>query len=79
MLKSEFVVLDKSSKPRWKCPDCRTINRMHYACSKCSKKCFSFNPPPSLANLKKKEEVKWEASPLQRPGTKFPIAEGSKP
>jgi hypothetical protein len=76
MLKSDFLARSKSAKPQWKCPDCRTINRMDYNCSKCRKDCFSFNPPPGLANPGEKEEVKWEASPLQRPGTKSPIAEG---
>ncbi len=76
MLKSEFVVLNKSAKPQWKCPDCGTINRMDYNCPKCKKDCFSFNPPPSLAKPDENEEVKKEASPRQSPGAKLLIAEG---
>jgi hypothetical protein len=76
VLKSEFVARNKFEKPRWKCPDCRTINKMDYNCSKCWKDCFSFNPPPSLANSDEKEEVKKEESPRRTPGTKLPIAEG---
>ena len=75
MLKSDFVARSKFEKPRWKCPDCRTINKMDYNCSKCRKDCFSFNPPPSLANPDEKEEVKKEESPRRPEATKLPIAE----
>ena len=56
MLKSDFA-LKNSEKLQWKCPDCRTINKMDYYCTKCGKDCFHFKPPPSLANPDKKEEV----------------------
>jgi hypothetical protein len=75
MLKSEFVALNKSAKPQWKCPDCRTINKMDYNCSRCRKDCFSFSPSPSFARPDEKEEVKKEASPHPSLGTKLPIAE----
>ena len=70
MLKSEFVARSKFEKPRWKCPDCRTINKMDYNCSRCRKDCFSFNLPLSLADKDEKEEVKKETSPRRTPGTK---------
>ena len=76
MLKSEFVARNKFEKPRWKCPDCRTINNMDYNCSRCRKDCFSFSSPPSLARPDEKEEVKKEASPRSSPGTKLPVAKG---
>ena len=75
MLKSDFVARSKFEKPRWKCPECRTINKMDYNCSKCRKDCFSFSPPPSLAHPDEKEEVKKEASPRQAQGTKLFISE----
>ena len=75
MIKSDFVARKKFEKPRWKCPDCRTINRMDYSCPKCKMDCFSFNPPPSLAKPDENEEVKKEASPRPSLGTKLPIAE----
>jgi hypothetical protein len=78
MLKSEFIARNKSEKPQWKCPDCRTINKMEYNCSKCRKDCFSFNLPPSLVNPAEKEEVKAEASPRPSPGTKFLVAKGRR-
>ena len=75
MLKSEFVARNKFEKPRWKCPDCRTINKMDYNCSKCRKDCFSFSSPPNLARPDEKEEVKKEESPRRAPGTKQPTTE----
>ena len=68
MLKSEFLAQKRSAKPQWKCPDCRTINKMDYNCSKCRKDCFSFNPPPSLANPDEKEsEEEVKAAKVPQP------------
>ena len=77
--KSDLAAQNKFLKPQWKCPDCRTINQMDYNCSKCRKDCFSFYPPPSLANPGEKEEVKDEVNLNQGASSKHiksPIAEG---